>query len=239
MSGQEQEFRLGAEFFTHFRRVTLTRTLPLMLLAGVAGVVMAHQGSRSLTGFDVVVGVVLELFLLYTVRRTYRQQTERLRGFRLGLGADGLRRTQPGLADVVIAADQIRRVTEHPDRGLRIHGPTPAQVIAIPATIERFQQVRQMVQAWRPIETTTAWYGTVLSPTLASVGTIAAMVTVFMSANAVLVTVLGTVLIAVLLWAFFLLRRNPHLEDKTRRSAWLVFAVIYAVAAKVWSLWMG
>ena len=239
MNDQQQEFRLGEAFFQNFRRVTLTRTLPLMLLAGAAGFFMTRTGSDLPAGFGMATGGAILLMIAYSMRRSYRQQTERLRGFRVLLSAEGLRRNQPGLAEVFLHADQICRVVEYPGRSLTVHGPTPAQLIAIPATIEGFQQIRQILETWCPVEIGTSWSLAGQAPALSGVATLAALVTVYRSENAAIVTALGVALIGVLAWAFLSLRSNPNLDAKTKRSVWFVLLPMFAVAARVWSLWAG
>lgn len=239
MNDQTKEFRLGEEFFQNYRRAILTRVLPVMLLAGLAGLAIGRVGPDMPLGVTIVItGVVLVLMLLST-RRGYLQQVQRLRGFRILLSADGLQRTQPGLTDVFIQADQINRVLEYPGKSLMVCGPTPLKVIHIPATTEEFQKIRELVGAWHPVEVGASAPFSGQLPTLSGVASIGALMTVFMSENAVIVTALGVVLVVILGWALFSLRKNPNLDAKIKRSAWLVLLPMCAIAVRVWTMWAG
>lgn len=233
MNDEKKEFRLGEEFFLHFRRATLVRTLPLILLAGAGGLVVARGDSDMPPG----IAVAVICFLLLTAWRHYRQQAERFRGFRVLLSASGLQRNQPGLTEVFIPASQISRVAALPGKSLTVYGPTPQQVIVIPATTEGYQQIREVVDAWCPPEVSAQARLSSQLPAIAGVATIVALVTVFRSENAVIVMPVGLALIVFLGWAISSVRRSPHLDAGLKRSLWLVLVPIAAIAARIWSVW--
>jgi hypothetical protein len=114
----EREFRLGEPFFPYFRRVALGRFLPFLVIAVVAAVLIPSSREEMDPAMMLVFGGILAVVVGFGGWRGLKQQEASLRELRIRLDEGSIRRTQPGLPEIAIPKEQIRRIVRVPGKGL-------------------------------------------------------------------------------------------------------------------------
>lgn len=237
MRDHEQEFKLGEAAFVQMRRAAMFRVLPIMTLAAGAGGFVGRQRTEVSTGLMVMVSALLLAILGVSMWRGFRLQVRRLQSYRIAISPVGISCTQDGVQDVIIPAAAITRVTELSGKRLTVYGQTSRQVIAIPASVDGFDDVRQALASWHHIEPVEESALSRAGSTIAGVATIAAFVLVFASDSPALVTSVGIAFIAALSWGVVATVRSPHVDSRFKRRMWVLILPAASVVARIWSMW--
>jgi len=110
------------------------------MAAGAAG---AEVGLR--TASLALAGLLLFMVVTLAVNRQ-----DQWRAFRIVVHPDAVQTMRwPAHYDVLIRANEISKVEVVPERGLTIRGASRHQRIAIPAELERYGELRELVAGWR------------------------------------------------------------------------------------------
>ena len=233
---EETEFRLSERFFPYFRRMTLTRILPVLVVAILVAVFAVPGNAEMNPAMMVVMAVVLALAVGFGGWRGLRRQEASFRGFRVRLDADSIRRVQPGLPDLLIPKDRISRIIRVPGKGMTVFGAGRQEILGIPEALESFAVVESTLKAWHPFEirkpSLASW-----APMLVGLGTVVIFALVIMSSNRLFVTIAGGALILLMIYSTVALYRSKHVDARNRRFVWFMPLVTLAIAVRIWMAW--
>ncbi|HKV11220.1 MAG TPA: hypothetical protein VJ725_23970 [Thermoanaerobaculia bacterium] len=236
MDLDEKSFSLGAKFFADLRRAMLTRLVPLFLAILAVALLVHPPGVETDSSFTWIMACVLIPIVCFGGWRGYKRQLASYQGYRLFLTQDRLRRVQPGLPDMEISRSEVTRLFEAPGKALTLFGSGYHRFIAIPASLDGYEEVRAQLVSWKTPEQRqaglAAWY-----PALAGLLTIIAYAVVIASSNRTLVTTLGALLIGALLYSTVVMYKSPQLDAKAKKVVWFMPLVILSVAARIWMVW--
>ncbi len=225
------EYKLTDEFFRNFRFRILSRTVPLMLVAIGGGWYIAGAPT------DLIVLAVLSAFVLVglplTLGRTLNRQVKSYRTFCIQLDERFIAREQDGHARIEIALQEVTSLVEVPGKAIAVRGNGPHQTIALPATLERFDELRAQLAKIRPIEAKPAKQ-TLLLSYASGLGAIFCMIVFYRAETLVTIMAFGTLLIAGLIACGVLVFRSPHIDRRTKRGLWVGGMVIASIAARMW-----
>lgn len=70
----------------------------------------------------------------------------------LELTEDGLLRRHRDMADQPLRREEVTRLVELPGQGLSVLTAQPTRYVNVPETVERYEEVRERLARWRPIE---------------------------------------------------------------------------------------
>lgn len=232
---KETEFALTERFFPNFRRLYLRWMIPLFLLMLLAALFLGPSSPEPF--LIAVMACVLGGIFSYALWKTYHKQVESFRGYRIVLNESSIRRSQPGLLDIVIPRENVTRIVRTPGKGLAVTGRTRQEVLGIPETLEGFAVVENELESWRPFETRKATV-TIALTLLALLGVLAAFAVLSTSTNKLLVTACGGAFIALMIYGALSLTDSPHVEERSKKSfRWIYPLVILFVALRIWLVW--
>lgn len=232
---EETEFALTERFFPNFRRLYLRWMVPLFLIILLAALFLGPSSPEPF--LIAVMACVLGGIFSYTLWRTYHKQVESFRGYRIVLNESSIRRSQPGLLDIVIPRENVTRIVRTPGKGLAVTGRTRQQVLGIPETLEGFAVVENELESWRPFEARKSAVPAALT-LLALAGVLANSAVLFTSTNRILVTACGGAFAALMIYSALSLPDSPHVEERAKKSfRWIYPLGILFVAVRLWMVW--
>lgn len=225
------EYRLSAEFYPQLTRRMLRIFVPFVVVAPLFGWYATGGGKDGATYF--AVGAVT-VVALGTAWLNTRRQHRSFRTFRLQVSGGALVREQERFNPITFTPDSIDRIEENA-HGLTVYGKTRGLQLGVPHTLANYEQFKEQLEALHSIETMSPrrWSGTV---TLAAVvAVVVGMVTVYRAQNAWVVLGASTVLVVFLVWSFIAIQRSPIIDQRTKRSSWLMVFVLLSLTIGIYS----
>jgi hypothetical protein len=174
--------------------------------------------------------VALIPFLLGTFRglRRVREQWE---SFEISLDGDCVVRRQANTPEIRLCRSEVVSVTESPSKGLAIRGASRYQLVGASKHLEGYEELATVLREWGPPSPPSK--AGPYFPALAGLATVVLFGIAFGAPNPAVAAVAAAVLAAGLLWCVVELRRNPHVDEKTRRIAWWALVPMAAAVARV------
>ena len=237
-----REYKLSQDFFAQIYKRLLIFAVPFMILAAAMGLwiggswIAREEDKSYFTSpifFAVVVLVVLTL--IFSFRRSWRQQKQMWSTYRLIADESSIKRTQDGLPDILIHYSDVSKVTEAPGIGLTVQTSIPSRQISVPATLEDYAEFRLELSKRFTIDATagsrtrlaqifTLFYGLL---------TLVAITITFLATNRYIVLGTGTLLFLAQLLGLVIIQRSIHTTKQVKRNSWLVLVPLIAIGVRV------
>ena len=235
------EYKLSPAFFAKLQKRSLYLGLPFMIASVAVGLwisitLIARVGDKSfLTSPCLYITILLCIVVvIFSWRRSVRQQIQMWSSYRLVTNENSIKRTQDGLADMMINYNEIFKVIEAPERGLTIYTPKSSQRINVPRTLENYSEFRlelsRRIIIEKALKVHKKW--SLAIPIAMGLLTLAASATMFLSDNRYVIAITGTPLIIVCLFGLISIQRNMTMTKPVKRSSWLIFLPLLAIAAR-------
>lgn len=218
-------YRLLATALPNEEKLVRSRYMPTLLLAivipSVAFVALGiSKGATawSMMLFALLIVAYVAYFAVSYPRRMQRRLIKRWETYDLEIGHGYLLRRQADIPDVRLQFDEVQAVEHVPGRYLRVIGKTKGRVIAIPESIDRFDQVLETVSTLRPVRVRTFEEWQKYRAFMAA-GLVLFMIMLWATSPFVVIP-LSLLMGSVTVWVFFWIRRNPNISIKQKRISW-------------------
>lgn len=225
--GEETEYRAAEEFFPWFEARTRKRLWSVMAIQFVVITIFLALLNNWHNGITwILVPAVLGLFgaiMAFKIPETIRKATEDYREFHLFVSAQGLRRTQPGLPELSLAAADIQKITLSESDGIVVWGPGRLR-LWIPKHMDRHAELELQLGALEPLEQAepSPKYPMVRY-TFMALATLAAIIVIVAIGGLTLLQVMG--LITSLVMAF-VIKRSPNPNPRALRANLVIAGVM-------------
>lgn len=235
-----QRFTLTPAGVAAISRRILLIAVPIMALALGVGIYVGLAGSGPGTGGRggsapaLLSGGVMVVIGGAVIAMVIKQQRRLWESFELTVGEMGLTKRQSGFADLSISRGEVRRIREAPG-GLVVETGSALRQLGIPSGIERYDELKQLLGAWQPIETIGAAQsrrGLILGAG-AALATLLAFGAVFLSQNPLIVVPLGSLLALGLAASVIITHRSAMFDTRTRRLMWVVVFPMASIIGKI------
>ncbi|MDB5253438.1 MAG: hypothetical protein JWP27_2607 [Flaviaesturariibacter sp.] len=227
--------------FAEIRKRYIALNLVLVVLACSAGFVISMVNARKAGKDDVnVLPIVLPVFALaisFGLWKGMKRQKAAFESYRLTIEPNSLYRDMDGVQTIQMYHSEVARITKNKHGAVTIYGAEKESIIRVPAQIDNRDQLEELLSMIRPIESTDGQSLQPLKAVLMSVATLGLMTLTFISRNAIVVTIAGLALTAFLTWSFIVTRRNPEIDDKTKKGMTMVFLLVFSILMKVILVW--
>lgn len=237
-------FEYNAGRFADVRKIILTRSAPIILIATVAGLylglrdVNAQPGPINFILIILPLVILLSLFSLWKgMARGIKRQRVLYDSYRLTVDDGGITRMQFDTPTIHIANKDISRIFKSANGGFTITGCNQHEVIVIDERINNHVELEQLLLRIKPIDDIPRRSLLEKIPNLPVIVVIFLFVVVYLSGNKIIVTLCGVLLIGLLGWSLFHARKSKNIDAKTRRGLYLIFIPIYAILVKLFYLW--
>jgi tetratricopeptide (TPR) repeat protein len=225
-------FQLSEEYFKRLRKLTLTYTVPVLVI-GIAAVVY-FENSQDSGSPTLRLPALLSTFVIAGISLyiTLRRQKKLWRTFRVTVDEDSVSRTQEAHTPVTIRATEIERIKESPGRGLTVLAQKRGTPLLIPDTLSDYDECRSLLSRWAPIETVRGPLNRALLLVIAF-----AIVGIFVvfdrTKDPSLVVPFGVAVAALLIFSHVKLQRNPDIDRRTKRWSWIGLLLVLQVVVRV------
>jgi len=153
--------------------------------------------------------------------------------FTVEITEDTVTRTQADTADLSLNRLEISSISKDPTGIITIRGMEQHDVIQIPATMERSEELQAILSRIMPFTESNERSLLERFGWITGIITILLMVTVRFANNKIVVVLSAAGLIALLVWSFLRAYRNKNVPDRYKRSSWIILLLIGAVIAAV------
>ena len=210
------------------RRASILATVVLLALAmAVVGWPNRHNLTSSRT--ILVLGFCLAA-LAVGVATGYARQRRAIRSYRLTLWPDRLELTRDGFPDLRISRDEVTQIREVPGSRVVIRTSEKLRTLGIPAYLRDYDDLLARLAKWKEVERATTNPPLLLLNALAMIAAGGGMLVMFYSTNRNIVIPLGIGLLASLAVAAYVFARSPHVDQRTRKTAWIMaFPAVFVV----------
>ncbi len=216
-----------------------------VLLGGVSFIfLVVHPGAQEYRDHALTLGFGI-VFLAITaggagVYRALSLQREQWASFRLVLEGDALTRHVANLPPFTVRREDVKRLEEIGGTGLVLRTRSPGAVLIVPMALLGYGELRATLAGWRDIESTSIKRAAARGWTklLGIVGGVLVAFGIVIGVNDPrIVTPVGAIAVGVALWGLVSIRRDPQIDERTKRGAWMglfpVLSIVGIVAMKI------
>jgi hypothetical protein len=232
---------IPADFVILKKRI-LTKAIPLVLISVLVGLSILFFSERN-QPIDLYTWIIIILFIsalmIYAVAKSIKAQKENYNNYLLTVGSDFLSRQQSNLPAITLFFNEITQITEDKYGDLLVKGQTNNHVIAISAFIENYDEIKHRLQSLHPITRQTAKNIFEKFKLILVLLPLGCMVAVYLSTNKVVVIICGISLICFMIWSFFKIRSSSQVDNKVKRTAWMMLLVAVSIIAIVYNKVLG
>ena len=205
-------------------------------LATAVGIFIAFRNTQPASAWPVALAIPLLIIpVLWGVRRSQSRQQLAWQSFELLLSSERIRRRMTGYPDIDIRRDEIRAIDEHGD-WLVVRTTRGGPGLIIPKGLEGFEEVRQDLFSRHRVEKQSAGDARRLAWSLLTVvATLGAVALLALSTDPMIVVPLAAMMVIGAGWAIWVVRRSPHIDERTKRTMWLVLLPAFGAVIKALS----
>jgi hypothetical protein len=220
-----RHFRLLADALPgEERRIRSSYVPTLVLVIALSTVVFIAVGIskgaslRSMIQYGLMMVAYIGCVAVLYPRRLRQQLIKCWETYDLEIGHDYLLRRQADIPDLRLPFDEVQAVEHVKGRYLRVIGKTKSRAIAIPESIDHFDQVLETVNFLRPVRVRTIEQWQKYRAFMAA--GLPIWIIMLWATSPIVVIPLSLVMGSVAAWVFFWIR-NPNLSTKQKRIAWI------------------
>ena len=226
-------YSLSKAFFDEQKKARILFHLPYVLgFIAVAVIVITYNG---VTAAAIATAVVILIVVLIYYWNSYRLDRKGFESYRVILEEDAIRRVKAGVPDVTINRRDIARISGEVGKGIKIDVVNSDIKLGIPATLDGFEEVRERLSSWAPIQSISSpqvnWRALVSQVVI--VGSLLTVGIQGISRNKVVVLALGGLLLVV--WSVFtvIILRSPAVLKREKWAFWLIVLLLFITAMRM------
>lgn len=179
-----------------------------------------------------LVGPAILLFSSYLTKKLHKSWAT----FALHVSSDSILRTQEGYPDLEIRREEFGHMHNwyFPWKALIISGKNRYKVIMVPAGIEGFDELLELLRDWKPLQSVTEQRLQTIAPVVGALLALAAHYLPQWAPNSDprLLLIAHALSAVSFIVGFVEMRRNPYMDKLNRRFAWLMLLI---AGTQVWS----
>jgi hypothetical protein len=231
-----QQFKTREDGFKEIKKQLLIRTLPIILVAVTVGIVIGSVNSKNketdinILPFFIPLAALSVGFGLY---RGVNRQKDLFDSFTLTLTNNLITREQLNTPTISIYFNEIKEIRKNRNGGFTVKGKNPTDTINIPPQMENYSELEKSLNKIIPITTKSSEPILQKYRSLLSLLSIGLMLCVYTVTNKTLVAISGTLLVGLMTWSFYEVRKSKNIDSKTKQVSWWVLVVLVSVIAVI------
>jgi uncharacterized membrane protein len=237
---QPKQFRIPAQAASRQAKKILFMLVPLFIFATAVGVFTGHTGADNGKGdyTALFISIPLTLVMLtYGVLKGQKRAKKQLSSYTLTFYANSIQREQADTPTINLYHSDIKEIIKMHDSSFYIRAKASADFIAVPATIEHYEEVQELLAEIMPLTSKGAYRLLGKYQLVLSLATLLLMGIVFYSTNKYVVAIGGIPLLGFLGWAFDQARRSNSIDKRTKKNLWWVVLVLFSIAGRMVAIW--
>lgn len=227
-----QYYKIRQNGFKEIKKQMLIRILPIMLIAVTVGITISSVNSQD-KAIDInILPIIIPLIAVAVGVGFYRginRQKVLFESYQLTLTSNLITREQFNTPTVSIYFNDIKEIIKNKNGSFIVRGKDPTDLIAIPVQIDNYIELENALDQIKSITTKSSKSFLRQYSIAIVVFTLALMLCLYTVTNKIIVAFSGTLLVAILLWSIYEIRRSKNIDAKTKSSMWWVLIVLASI----------
>ena len=214
----------------------LIRTLPIMLIAVTVGITISSINSKDKTAEVNVLPIIIPFIAVVVGFGLYRgvnRQKGLFESYQLTLTNNLITREQLNTPTISIYFNDIKEIVKNKNGSFIVKGKDPTDLIMIPAQIDNYSDLEKTLNEIKQIATQLDKSFLQKYSIALTMLTLGLMFCVYTLTNKIFVAVCGTILVGILSWSFYEVRKSKNIDAKTKRGMWWVLIVLASIIGVV------
>jgi hypothetical protein len=228
-----KQFKIKENGFKEIRKQALIRTIPMILIAMIVGLVIFelnpnNKDSSDINVYPIVIPIILGALSFGLIKGLKRQKAI-YDTYTLEIDDTGVTREQVNTPLIRLLFSDITKITKSNQGGLVITGKNLSHSIIIPAQIDDMTMIEAIIQENCNIRIgiSIPLIQRLIIPLMIAV--LGLMAITYISTNKILVSFSGTTLTAIMIWSFIKTQSNKNIDKKNKRSSYWIILVILSI----------
>jgi len=229
-----QYYKIRQDGFKEIKKKMLIRTIPLMLIAITFAIAISSINSKAKETDVNVSFIVIPIMLAavgFGIYNGLKRQKVLFDSYQLTLTDNLISREQLNTPTVSIYFNEITDIFKNKNGGFTIKSKNPTDIIIIPVQIENYVELENTLAKIKPL-TSTPYKNFLQQYSIPiTILTMALLLSVYTLTNKLAVALTGTCLVIILSWSLIQIQKSKNVDERTKRSSWLVLLVLTSVIA--------
>lgn len=235
-----KRFTLDPEGFFELRKRMLYRSIPLLLLAMIAGSYIAEKTMSNQFGgsFDVL-PFVLPISLIAVsigLSRGIKIQRDNWESYELVFKNSSIIRVQNNVPRIEIKESEVSKIIEARNGDLNVNTTDKRKTILIPHNLINFEEVKSYLDKFGIIKSDEKQFTIAKWQILSGIISVVLFVLLYLTEIKIITYSSGAILIVGLLWSFIEIQRNKNINLKIKKIAYSIFLVIPSIIVRMLGL---
>ena len=151
-----QEYKIRQDGLKEIKKQMLVRTIPIMLIAVTVGITISVVNSKDNSSDVNILPMTIPFFAVVVGLSLYRgvnRQRSLLESYQLVLTNNLVTREQLNTQTISIYFNDIKEIVKNKNGSFIIKGKDPTDLIAIPAQIENYTEIENILARITPVAT--------------------------------------------------------------------------------------
>jgi hypothetical protein len=234
----KMEYRIKKDGFKEIQRRLITQQISITLFVISITIFIYFSNINSLKTENVFLPIVLILvpiFLVLSFKRTIKTHKNAFESYKINIDEHNIIRENQLLGSKTIPKNQILSISKQKNGDLTIMGDNHLGFINIPAQIENYTEIEQILNQIQPImniEKENLWvkYASYFNYLIFIL-----FIGVFFLKNKIIVALSGSILIVFLMGSFIYVMKSKLIDKKTKKLFWGVFILILGIMGAMYT----
>lgn len=227
-------FKIKENGFSEIKKQIIIKSIPFFLFVVSFGFALTYFNTKDkenvLSSMLFTIPIVI-LSLTYGLSKALKRQKKIFETYKLVFSEGNILREQFNTPTVNIQFNDIQSIIKEKKGNYTIKGKTAVETILIPSQIDNHEELELIFDKIKPIDKTIQrtfdekYKIPIFFITFFSMGA------VYIAANKILVGVCGLLATFFFLRAFFQIRNNKNIDNKTKQGSYFIFLVLASIIA--------
>ncbi len=228
----QQKFKIKENGFAEIRKQLILRLVSFGLIVLCGLIVYIYILSTNQSGDINTLPFILPIIIgavIFGLLMGLRRQKSIFNSYELTIDDQKIVRKQNITSDITIYLNEIEEIKKIANGALIINAGRLNKTIIVPAQLENIETLESKLSDFN---ITTAGREKSVLQSLKwplSVLTIVLMLVLYLSTNKILISISGILLTAGLIYSQFAIQKSKHIDNRTKRGAWISLIVIIII----------
>lgn len=226
------QFKIKKDSFKEIRNKMLIKSIPSSLIAIIGGLAISYF-NPNIQQSDVNILPIFLLFVLalftFEIYKSVKRQKEIFESYMLIINNNEISREQHNTPTITISKADINEIIKNSNGSFTIKGNSVVNMIGIPSQIEDYEKLENLLSEIKIISVKTSEPILQKLSGILSIVTIGLMATVYICKNKILVGFSGIILLAILAYSFYEIKRSKNIDSRIKNGMWWIIVVIASI----------
>ncbi|MEQ1732803.1 MAG: hypothetical protein ABL940_03970 [Bacteroidia bacterium] len=237
-----EQFTIKENGFAELRKPLLIKLTLMLLLIIFGSLAISYFSTNNEQNNINTILFLIPLVLIvlgFSLYRSINKLQETFESYKLTIEDNSVTREQKNTPTITILNSEITEIVKNSNGSLTIKTNSILNHIGVPYQMNDFLRIEKTLSEVKQISIMTKKPFLQNFIGLVYVLPIGLMAAIYLSQNKVIVGICGIVLLIVLGYSFFEMRRSKHIDNTTKKGLWWIFVVIASIIGIMYSKLTG